>query len=83
MSSIDLLVVTTLQKKVFCYAPYGIVKVGDKVITRNGSGTVTDSIYTLSEDDVFKFFKRNMSIEPIEAVIRPVNFERGNYDIST
>lgn len=75
ITSIDLLIVDTQYKNVICYAPRNTVKLGDTVITDIGTGKVTDTMFTYSEDDVYKFFKRNMDIIPVKSVITPINYE--------
>lgn len=73
--SIDLVIVDAEYKNLICYAPYNTVHMGDTVITGSGNGQVVETLFTYSENDVFQFFKRNVDLIPIKAVIQNVNYE--------
>lgn len=74
-NAIDLVVVDTNYKSAICYAPYGVVKVGDTVITDSGTGTVTEAVFTYGEDEVYKFFKRNIDILQVRSVVMAIDYE--------
>ena len=64
-----------------CYAPRGEVNIGDDVITKWGDGKVIETLFTYSEDEVFKFFRRNTKIHPV--LYKPIKYKEGdNSDLS-
>lgn len=58
-----------------CYAPRRAVDVGDTVLTNFGEGTVTETLFTYSEDEVYSFFKRNMKIRQVLSKIVKIEYE--------
>ena len=63
-----------------CYAPRREVNIGDNVITNWGEGKVIETLFTYSEDDVFKFFRRNTKITPV--LYKPIKYEEESNDLS-
>ena len=77
---IDLVLVSygkTVGKEI-CYAPRHEVEKGDKVVTQFGEGEVVETLFTYSEDEVFKFFARNQKIRPI--LFKPIKYEEETAD---
>ena len=58
-----------------CYTPRGAVDVGDTVLTQFGEGKVTETLFTYSEDDVYKFFKRNMKIRQVLSKLITIKYD--------
>ena len=61
--------------KEICYAPAYSIKAGDKVVTDFGTGIVTDVINVWDGSEAFVFFKKNLPIEPVTAVITALKYE--------
>lgn len=75
MNLIDLVVVEYPQNvgKEICYAPRHEVEAGDTVMTSFGEGTVKETLFTYSEDEVFQFFARNQKIRPV--LFKPIKYD--------
>lgn len=78
---IDLVVVEYHDSdREICYAPRREVDIGDAVITKWGEGKVIETLFTYSEDEVFKFFRRNTKIRPV--IYKPIKYEEESNDLS-
>ena len=75
MTLIDLVVVAYPEScgKEICYAPRHEVETGDTVVTTFGEGTVKETLFTYSEDEVFQFFARNQKIRPV--LFKPIKYD--------
>ena len=85
--SIDLVIVRPVkgEGRTIGYVPRGAVEIGDVVITRFGEEEVVDTLYSYTEDDVFKFMKKNTILTPIYSVIKKLDYSKigGDYDLQT
>ena len=77
MKFIDLVVVVPKIGcgKEICYAPSCSVEPGMTVITDFGEGVVDETLFTNREDEVYKFFSRNMRIRPVLSIVKEIKYK--------
>ena len=76
--SIDLVVIQPVKGggRLVGYVPKGAVGIGDTVITRDGEMEVIDTLFSYTEDDVFKFLRKNTILTPIISVVKKIDYSR-------
>ena len=76
--SIDLVVIQPVKGggRLVGYVPMGAVGIGDTVITRDGEMEVIDTLFSYTEDDVFKFLRKITILTPIISVVKQIDYSR-------
>ena len=77
MNYIDLVLVVPKVGcgKEICYAPGCVVEPGMTVITDFGEGIVEETLYVNRDEEVFKFFSRNMRIRPVLSIVKEIKYK--------